>query len=139
MNHKNDAGLTLPDYELAVLRAEELYGLPNEIIDSNDFHLIQNGWQSNTDPQYLVDVLALEQGLSLPDDYSGDVLRYWLVLGRFEHQENQTVVVMAYDLQGAKKDFVQQMRADNNRQSVYIDLITSCGREYPEYSQTEEV
>ncbi len=47
--------------------------------------------------------------------------------------------VMAYDLQGAKKDFVQQMRADNNRQSVYIDLITSCGREYPEYSQTEEV
>lgn len=132
----NTNGLTLEQFHQKALEAESKYG-DLDLINLGDMQDLFDEWENNADPELLVDTMALNEGFTFDPDYDGKVLRYWLVLGRFEYQENQSFVCMAYDMKEAIYQFYKVMR-ENSDQHIYIDLVTSCGREHPEFSQNEE-
>lgn len=133
----NVNGMTLAQFHESALESESKYG--TDLIGLGDPLVLQDEWLSNADPVRLVDEMALRDNFTLLDDYDGDILRYWLVLGRFEHQPNEALVFMAYTLSEAVEQFSLAMKSDNDQSPFFIDLVTSCGREFPEYSQSEEI
>ena len=136
MTPVNKNGLTLAEFRRIALETENRYGDP-EMIGLGDVQDMYDEWENNSDPELMIDTMALNEGYTYDPEYDGKQLRYWLVLGRFEYQENQSFVCMAYDMKDATHQFYKAMRQDGD-QHIYIELVTSCGREHPEFSQNEE-